>query len=403
MIRNILMLSAVLLVSMAGMELVLRMLQVEGAERLPAFQADAQTGWSRPPNQNGFIVQRVPGIFKTHFQTNSRGMRDREYAVEKSGKLRILALGDSVTEGWGVEETETYPKVLESHYLQGVEVWNLGVIGYGTDQELRRLGQVIDTYHPDIVTLAFFFNDLSDNSFSRALWSPNYVKPHFDVQGEALVLTDAAELHRQELDSIHDAQSWGGKARASLEGLSFFRLTRYVAKTVHGAANRTTGNGAEKRDTPWWGLANLYRTTENGDLTKAWTLSERLLAEINRLCASHGVKFVLTYVPGPMDGIPGMMETELKHMRIDEPAGNFDVNRIEGRLQLAAEHSRIPFVPMADRFRSTADPAGLFLPQVPKDAHIGVRGHQLVAHGLAEYLHKEGIIPVQHLRAGNFP
>ncbi len=230
--KKIFVLMVAALLTLAAMEIFIRIAQPKGAERVPAFIVDDVTGWARPANQHGFVVHRVPGVFKTHFQTNSRGMRDREYPLEKHGKLRILALGDSVTEGWGVEESETYPKVLESKYLGNVEVWNLGVVGYGTDQELQQLRRVIDSHQPDVVILQFYFNDLPDNTMERARWWPHYVKPHFSVQGIHLVLTNFQGLAQQKTESSRETRTWSARLRSGANQLALYRLAKYVEKTV---------------------------------------------------------------------------------------------------------------------------------------------------------------------------
>ncbi len=96
MLKKIIAVLVVVFFTVTAIEMFLRILQPDGAEQIPIFIVDEHTGWARSTNQHGFVVQRLRGIFRTHFQTNSRGMRDREYPLEKHGKLRILALGDSM-------------------------------------------------------------------------------------------------------------------------------------------------------------------------------------------------------------------------------------------------------------------------------------------------------------------
>ena len=53
--------------------------------------------------------------FAVGYRTNSRGLRDREYPLEKpAGKTRILALGDSFTFGHGIAYGERFTDILES-------------------------------------------------------------------------------------------------------------------------------------------------------------------------------------------------------------------------------------------------------------------------------------------------
>jgi len=62
--------------------------------------------------------------------TSSQRLRNEEVGPKAEGVTRIVALGDSVTHGWGVKRAESYPAQLES-YLRGkghqVEVINAGV------------------------------------------------------------------------------------------------------------------------------------------------------------------------------------------------------------------------------------------------------------------------------------
>src|SRR5260370_29076108 len=71
------------------------------------YQFDPEIRYVILPNQRGWIDDG----FVT---TNSLGFRGREVASPKPrGRLRIVAIGDSVTFGWGVNDTETFCSQLE--------------------------------------------------------------------------------------------------------------------------------------------------------------------------------------------------------------------------------------------------------------------------------------------------
>ena len=63
--------------------------------------------------------------------TNSLGLRGPEIDSPKK-HLRVLCLGDSVTFGWGVEEQNAYPALLQQKIM--AEVINAGVPGVPTDR-----------------------------------------------------------------------------------------------------------------------------------------------------------------------------------------------------------------------------------------------------------------------------
>ena len=101
---------------------------------------------------------------------NSLELRDpREYDLKKRpNTFRILALGDSVTFGHGSVYEHTYPFLVENRLKSwrpdvDWQVWNAAVPGYNTTQELAQLREVGDRFHPDLVIVGFFWNDLADN------------------------------------------------------------------------------------------------------------------------------------------------------------------------------------------------------------------------------------------------
>jgi hypothetical protein len=130
---------------------------------------DSLLGYSLLPDTQSLLVSNDTSFM---VNTNHAGMRDYEYPLEKdSTTYRIMVLGDSFAFGWGVEMDETFPKLLErtlngAKPLPGIrkyEVINTGVYGYGTRQEDLYYKERGYLYHPDLVILSFFKNDIEDS------------------------------------------------------------------------------------------------------------------------------------------------------------------------------------------------------------------------------------------------
>jgi lysophospholipase L1-like esterase len=101
------------------------------------------------------------------YRINADGFRDRIRSRPKpDGAFRILALGDSVTFGYGVEQEETYPMQLEAAFAGRaagrIEVLNLGVGGYNPYTEAMLFADLGPAYQPDLVLVQFCINDLND-------------------------------------------------------------------------------------------------------------------------------------------------------------------------------------------------------------------------------------------------
>ncbi|MFM8410686.1 MAG: SGNH/GDSL hydrolase family protein [Alphaproteobacteria bacterium] len=133
---------------------------------------DPDFGWRTVPD-----LVRKPVFRGKWLTTNHEGDRDdHEWSESKPPGIetRILAIGDSFTFGEEVSNDETWASLL-ARDLPATEVLNAGVHGYGLDQILLRLRRALPRWHPDVVVLGFFFDDLTRNP----LGFRDYAKPRF--------------------------------------------------------------------------------------------------------------------------------------------------------------------------------------------------------------------------------
>ena len=154
-----------------ALEPAVRILRPEGPakpEEEPLFPGDPDLQFSIRPNAETVLARED---FRITIRSNALGFRDEDRGP-KGDAVRILAAGDSVTFGWGVEREETFEMQMErmqraaSERGEGVEieVINTGVPGYNLYQSVLALEKKGWKVDPDIVLFgAFVQNDFSDN------------------------------------------------------------------------------------------------------------------------------------------------------------------------------------------------------------------------------------------------
>ncbi len=163
--------AAAALLTLTAAEVALRLVAPQALLRDPdAFTPDPVLGMRLTPGYSGpFITPE----FSSSWVINDQGHRGPAAAAREAIGFRIVALGDSFTFGYGVEEEESWPRLLEKRIgerTEGagrIEVVNLGVGGYGTFQELSWLERKSEALEPDLAVLAFYVgNDPSDNALA---------------------------------------------------------------------------------------------------------------------------------------------------------------------------------------------------------------------------------------------
>jgi len=151
----------------------------------PGRAADAIDAYSPELGWEPKADLRTPTIC-----SNSAGIRGRrEYAADPPpGLRRALCVGDSFVFGEGLRDEDTMPARLEAELnAPGPDRWevlNLGVHGYGTDQQWLRLQRLGFSYRADLVVVGVFEDDLRRNALSFR----DYAKPYFDLVDGRLVL-----------------------------------------------------------------------------------------------------------------------------------------------------------------------------------------------------------------------
>jgi len=78
------------------------------------------------------------------------------------GETRVVFMGDSITEGWGMKATATFPG--RGEFFPGKPYLNRGISGQTTPQMLVRFRQDVILLKPKVVVLLAGTNDIAENT-----------------------------------------------------------------------------------------------------------------------------------------------------------------------------------------------------------------------------------------------
>jgi len=152
------------------------LIAIEGFQltRLPIFRVqttnntpmvvdiDSLFGAWHYPNSS---YRHIAPCFDVRYFFNSNGARDKEREREVK-KNRVLMIGDSFVEGYGVDTSGRISNVLEN--LLDVEVLNFGVSGFSPTQMTLLYEKFGNAFNHNIVITSFFpSNDFRDNNIKH--------------------------------------------------------------------------------------------------------------------------------------------------------------------------------------------------------------------------------------------
>jgi lysophospholipase L1-like esterase len=328
---------------------------------------DPDLGWVNKP---GVKTRVVAARFAYNVEINSKGMRDREHEYEpENGVFRIALLGDSLAWGWGVENGECFADLLEERLSPGVEVINLAVPGYGTDQELWMLNREGWKYHPDLVVLCMILNDLET---INTTWTSGMQKPCF-----------TREVQKGWVLKNHPVPAPAGKRTSQpkvgfLTWLNAHSAFMKLLQPDEHPQTTATGEGRFERLVRQEEKYNKVIATLCDDLVDPGSLIHMLLKNMQKACQERGVPLLVfsiahhhdrfIYEPGYM--IPPDIEASLKK------GGGPYKTVLSRRLE---EAGRMIGIETFSVDQAMLEETGKGAPLHVGDGHLNRRGNEVVA------------------------
>ena len=116
-----------------------------------------------PSNSRGYFDDETNGLV---YQINNYGFRDEDFERRRTSRLRIAFLGDSFCFGNGVRIEDLYATLVENALDEArpgglpVEVYNVCLGSYTTEQESVLYDSVVRHFRPDVLVVWYFLNDV---------------------------------------------------------------------------------------------------------------------------------------------------------------------------------------------------------------------------------------------------
>lgn len=334
--------------------------------------------WNLPSGYFNFLLPTFRGLYPANatirnswgrvpflVETNSLGLRGSEVSARKT-RRRIVAIGDSMTEGFSVDNEHTYPNQL-GLFLdeQGMhwDVLNVARAGGSIDKELAILQNIGLDLEPDVVILTFVTNDIAE------------------LQGKTThqILNRRLDFQRGATGARHGAWLWLLTRSATAETLYRVYWNLRIRKAsellpVDWAQRYAIAGGDDFAHN-----VRLFKeayqdydgmVTQATFTPRAQHLVKQYKAGLDRfveLCRMHGARPVLVYFPA--------------YPQVYDPSTPMNMR------DLLREHCAmldVPFCDLTPVFRERG--RNRVLHTAPLDFHLNPDGYRLMARAIGAFL-----------------
>jgi lysophospholipase L1-like esterase len=370
---------------------------------------------SQPPirySHPADLTERRKNIeFEYQFSTNSHGLRSDDLQLAKpAGTWRVFVVGDSFTEGFGVEAADRFTDRLEGAFRQDghpVSFINGGLSGTGPLEYARMFRQVGLKYHVDALLIVLSANDLADTvptATPRDITSQTPVDLYPDaappVWRRALSrlwpravaqfgLWQMSRAYRERtqprdfVTAVADAGARAGIARDQIE-----RWKASLPERLVDAANRGTFNGGILSS------ALLYPTlwTDSLDIDtplaeRKWRAMASILTAMVNAARRHSLQVGVVFVPTRFQydlASHGVANPWIRAGAVVRGAWLSGHTEVERRLEGWAEGLDVPFLDLTDSLRAAArTQRDLYW---PLDGHWTPAGHHVASIAIYQWI-----------------
>jgi lysophospholipase L1-like esterase len=322
--------------------------------RQPAllYQTDPELGFVHVAGQTGYLDDGLASI-------NAMSLRGAlPDAAPDADALRVLAIGDSTTFGWGVNDDETYCAALDRHLHEDAvarrpAVMNAGVVSYDLEQSVRFLRRLVPKVQPKVVIVGLFWNDLPYQKVS-----PDGVPQAVPDSAPPGATPDAARAAAEAPRVFRMANQ---PSRWNL----LLRSSRMLYALRHAWLGLIAPTDAASNQVQWERALLEGRRTPAID--EAWRAIDATFAELREL--ANGAGFDVGVLTMPI------------RAQVEESYPNAEY---QTRARAIAESKGFFVIDPLPLFREAGNPQALFIPY--DRIHFSPQGNELIARAAYEAL-----------------
>jgi len=298
---------------------------------------------------------------------NSQGLRRKEDISfrKPAGNYRILALGDSFTEGEGVNDEETFCYLVEQKLNQNrenhvyYEVLNAGVDSYAPILEKIYLMTKGITFEPDFVVV---FYDMSD-----LMQTQEYLKiAEFDKDGNLIRISPAQQTFKKKFDIFM-------RTRFYFLGILYNTFKNKIFKDDDDS--KAMLNSANKE------LLQFSISADQSKWMTNWQQVYKDIQDMYQFCQKNHIGFAVVVYPWGHQ--VNNFEWDIGRRGFNIPSDYTAPPDVADTIIVELEKRGIATLNLFPVFRNYVDGERLYF---HKDMHWTKEGHALAAQSIAAFL-----------------
>ena len=354
-----------------------------------------------PPNYERHVAYEE---FEYDIQTNDLGIRYRTIRLQKpKGTHRLVLLGDSFTDGTGVEVTRRWSNLIEQRLSDAkgvpVELINCGEAGTSPIDYVRTYLGLGKRYDPDVVLVGLYHNDISNTIPDVPVDRQGWRRWAHRTWPRLYTLAKSALRRRQPSESF--AGSFLESARKladdhNVDNERFERWKRLIPPAVVESADQRRLNYftlTHPLVRPRYYLSSFELDTDYS--RRQWETTKSLLNRLHDECKKANKRLgvvlfpcVYQFDPRSARRLEARLFAEMGQPMRDEW---LRTTRLEQALQNWADTEKIPLLNLSSTFRAKVGDSEPLSYRF--DVHFTRAGHVLAAETIYDWLQAEQLIP----------